>query len=52
MKRVLYFSFYFKLPNGEEIEREIKGNTFEECLNKAQQRAARKNAEITAWIEL
>jgi hypothetical protein len=47
-----WFIFYFKLPDGREVESEIVGNSFKECLKDAQERAANVNGKITAWVEL
>ena len=52
MDTISWFIFYFKLTDGREVEAEIVGKTFKECLENAQKRATHTKAEIIAWIEL
>jgi hypothetical protein len=52
MNGISWFVFYFKLPDGREVDAEITGKTFKECLEDAQKRAAHANAEIVAWVEM
>ena len=52
MNKISWFIFYFKLTDGREVEAEIVGKTFKECLENAQKRATHTKAEIVAWIEL
>lgn len=52
MNTVSWFVFYFKLPDGKEVDAEIVGKTFKKCLENAQERAAHLKAEIVAWVEL
>lgn len=52
MNTVSWFVFYFRLPDGREVDAEIVGYSFEECLKDAQKRAAYAKAEIIAWVEL
>lgn len=52
MDQILWFVFYFRLPNGREIDAEVVGRSFEACLKDAQKRAAYAKAKIIAWVEL
>ena len=52
MKNLSHFCFYFRLPDGREVETEIMGSSFKECLEDAQERAAHVNGKIIAWVEL
>jgi hypothetical protein len=52
MNTVSWFVFYFRLPDGREVDAEIVGKTFKECLKDAQERATHAKAEIVAWVEL
>lgn len=46
------FIFYFRLPDGREVERKIVGETFKKCLRDAQEVASNENSKIIAWVEL
>ena len=52
MNTISWFVFYFRLPDGREVDAEIVGKSFEECLKDAQKRAAHAKAVITAWVEM
>ena len=52
METISWFIFYFRLPDGREVESEIVGKTFKECLEDAQERAANAKGKIIAWVEL
>lgn len=52
MNKALWFVFYFRFSDGREVDCEIVGKTFKECLESAQKRAAYAKAEIIAWVEL
>lgn len=52
MSATSWFVFYFRLQDGREVDTEIIGKTFKECLENAQKRAAYAKAEIIAWVEL
>ena len=49
---LLWFIFYFKLPDGREVNTEIVGKSFEECFKNAQERSAYTKAKIIALVEL
>lgn len=52
MKNLSHFCFYFRLPDGREVETEIVSSSFKECLKDAQERAANTKSKIIAWVEL
>lgn len=48
---MMHFRFFVKLSD-KEITIDESGNTFKDCLIKAENRAAHMGGEVTAWEEI